>query len=66
MPLGEDSLKLDTFFEGEETEGGANSSFKELVSHSNNNYKLICTNINFLLTKKYLNTQTILRLILMV
>ena len=32
MPLGEDSLKLDTFFEGEETEGGANSSFKELMA----------------------------------
>lgn len=52
MPLGEGSLKLDTFFEGEETEGGANSSFKELVSHSNNNYKIIGTNINFLLNNE--------------
>lgn len=52
MPLGENSLKLDTFFEGDDTEGGANSSFKELVNPSTNNYKIIGTNINFLLNKK--------------
>ena len=52
MPLGENSLKLDTFFEGDDTEGGANSSFKKLVNHSTNNYKIIGTNINFLLNKE--------------
>jgi FkbM family methyltransferase len=49
MPLSDNSLHLDTFFEGDDTEGGANSSFKASVNNSTNNYKIIGTNINFLL-----------------
>lgn len=49
LPLGEHHLNLDTFYEGDDTEGGANSSFKESINTFTNKYRLIGTNINFLL-----------------
>jgi len=62
MPLGQDNFILGDFYEGNEIDGSADSSFKKSINSYSNNYKIIGTNINFLINKKICETPNYIKI----